>query len=228
MTGHHDQSSSQEERLLRVLAEQLKIPLLQIAQAAELGQSERLRDIGITAERALHLVDSFVLAAEVDQQQLQLEPITLSSVLYDAAQTLQPLADQYDCDLELHLEGKYRPIMADRHTLHAGLVMLGQSFIEAGSTTRPKVVLAAYKSRNRITAGLFAENELPADRFRRALQLYGHARQAMPSLQAAAGAGLFVADALFGAMSAPLQTARHHNLNGLAATFLPSAQLALV
>ncbi len=228
MKGPDDQDLGQTERLLRVLAEQLKTPLLQIAQVAELGQEDGLQQAGETAEHALKLVDSFVLATELNQQQLQLEPVSIPSVLYDVAVMLRPLAEQHNCELELRLDGKYKPVMADRQSLQAALVSLGQSFIEVGSDKRSTITLAAYKSPNGISTGLFAEGALSTDTFKRALKLYGLARQAMPKLQTAAGAGLYVAEALFAAMAAPLEVTKHHNLNGLAATFVPSAQLRLI
>lgn len=215
--------NQQAERLLRALAEQLKLPLIQIAHHAELAHENALSEISLSAERALSLVDNYILASTMQQQELRFEPVAISSVLYDVAEALGPMARQYNCELELRLDGKYEPVMANQQGLRAALVTLGQSYIEAGTDSHSRVILAGYKSRNGITAGLFAKHsEQTAELFRRAL------KSDEPAGKTAASAGLYIADSILRAMAARLYVARHHNLNGLAATFVPSVQLHLV
>ncbi len=218
------------ERLLLALAEQLKLPLTQIALQAELGSKNALAEVEQVAARALHLIDSYLLSTELNQQTLQLEPVSLSSVLYDAAQQLQSTAQAHNCDLELNIAGKYAPVMAHRASLESAIVTLGQSLLEAQpQDEKSTVVIAAYKAKKGIMAGVFGDHEaLTTDMFRRARYLYGGAAQTLPNVSASNGAGIYVADALFQAMSSELQVARHHNLTGLAAKLLPSSQLQLV
>jgi phytoene/squalene synthetase len=64
--------------------------------------------------------------------------------------------------------------------------------------------------------------------YRRAHELYGHARQALPELAVSSGVGVFVADSLLNTMSAKLRVAHHQTLSGLAVTLQPSRQLSLV
>jgi hypothetical protein len=89
-----------DQRLLRALAEQLKLPLLQIARQAELAVNHDniyLNSINSIAEMSLRLIDGFLLSAEnYGQEVLPLEPVSVSSLLYDTAQMLQPLAKQHD------------------------------------------------------------------------------------------------------------------------------------
>lgn len=215
------------ERLLMALAEQLKSPLLQIAYQAEAENASALADISLTSWQALHLIDSYLLCAE--QQELALEPVSVSSVLYDVAQVLDPIARQYGAEIEISVAGKYVPVMANRTGLEAGLVTIGRSLLEADTTAHPKLVLSAFKSQQGIAAGVFGDHpELTADSFRRALALFGGARQPMPTASALNGAGFYVAKALFESMNASLQVVRHHKLTGLSASFVPSAQLRLV
>lgn len=222
-------TADQDERLARVLLEQLKTPLLHIVHQAQLRSPAAFQEIGLTAGSALRLIDGLTLAEELSQVTLELEPVAVSSVLYDVAEDLRPLAEQYDCRLEIRMDGKYGPVMADRRSLETALISLGHGFIEAAAESEtPAVVLAVFKSEQGISTGLFSRSVLNTDTFRRAMRLYGRARHAMPALQTTAGAGLYVAEALFEAMAAPLSTTRHRNLNGLAATFLPSIQTSLV
>ena len=88
-----------DERLLRALAEQLKMPLLQIARtaefAAETGDTKSLTNISYIAETALRLVDGFLLSADRQAQEVfHLEPVSVSSILQDTAHKLAPLPNR--------------------------------------------------------------------------------------------------------------------------------------
>lgn len=221
-----------DERLLRALAEQLKLPLLQIARQAELQDSKSLGLINNIAEMSLQLIDGFLLSVEQHgQQTLTLEPVSVSSMLYDTAQTLEPLAKQHDCELSVQLSGKYGPVMAHEKSLQAAFILLGYSLIEARRTEfkNHQLVFAAHRSARGLVAGLFDNQPgLSTDMFRRGRALYGQARQAIPSVSAGNGAGIFVADSLLKTMAAPLHLAQHQKLIGLATTLIPSKQLQLV
>ena len=228
------------ERLLLTLAEHLKLPLLQISQSAELARLtnqplSQLETIELTAESALKLLDNYLFSTRLAQQQIaaELEPVSLSSVLYNVAQELHRFAAQYQCEMQLHLSGKYEPIMAHRAGLEAALTSLGYVFIEAqGSakhSSRPMVKLAAHRGKKGVVAGMFADTEgLSVDMYQRAHSLYGRASQPLTGLTATNGAGVFIAESILSAMSARLRVAHHQKLTGLAATFMPSRQLSLV
>lgn len=227
--------TSADERLLRALAEQLKLPLLRIARSAELAQLEtdaNLQHISQTADTALRLLDGFLLSSHLHGEvALQLEPVSIASLLTDTAHTLEPLARQHNCDITVSLGGKYNPVMAHRERLESAMLLLGCSLIEGRATEerRHEVVLGAHKSARGIVTGAFDNQPgLSADVFRRGRALYGSARQTMPTFSAGNGAGVFVADSLFRTMAADLRVARHDKLTGLAATLSPSSQLQLV
>jgi len=224
------------ERLLKALAEQLKLPLLQIAREAELAHSNKdataLSSISYTADMALRLVDSYLLSVQLQAlPMLELEPVSVSAMLQDTAHQLNALAKQYDCDLEVHLGGKYEPVMAHRQSLEAAFATLGYAFIEATPTAEQKhtIILGAHRSNKGLVTGIFGTQDgLNADMLRRGMALFGTAKQAVPSLAPSSGAGIFVADSLLKNMEAPLHLSRHNKLSGLAATLLPSQQLQLV
>ncbi len=225
-----------DERLLRALAEQLKLPLVQIARAAELAEStgdrQAFATIGYIAGTALHLVESFLLSSELQSREsLELTPVSVSSILNDTAHRLAPLARQHNCDIEIQLSGKYGPVMAHQESLESALALLGSSLIEARAPQgqRHEIVLGAHRSINGLVAGVFDNQPgLSTDIFRRGRALYGDARQALPMTSGTNGAGVFVADALMRAMAAPLHVARHNKLAGLAVTLHPSNQLQIV
>ncbi len=219
--------SSPHDRLLLALAEQLKLPVLQIARRAELQNND---DIAYTADVALRLIDSYMLSIMPDQIALELEPVSVASVLQDSAHQLTKLSEQYGCDLEVQINGKYSPVMANRRNLEAAYIVLGYSIIEAQTVceTRPRVVLNAHKSSAGLVAGIFGTQQgLTSDIFRRARALYGSSRQPFTTVSAATGAGIFIADSLMQTMASPLRIAKYNNLTGLASTLIPSHQLKL-
>jgi hypothetical protein len=236
---HKNYTSEDAQRLFDTLAESLKLPFLTIARSAELarltGNLEYLTHIEDSSESALELLDNYLLSARLNRagSQLVLEPVSLSASLAEAAHRLEALAKHRNCDLELHIAGKYEPIMAHSKGLAAALQSLGQVFIDAQSqqthTTRPVIKLAAHRTRYGIVAGMFADTEgLSTDMLRRARQLYGRSRSPLVQMSANAGAEVFVVDSLLKSMSSGLRIAHHQRLSGLAATFTPSQQLELV
>jgi hypothetical protein len=230
---------SDPERLFLGLAEQLTRPLLQVAQLAELATHdeiqvahERWQTVGAVAHASLQLVESYALSLRVHGKitPLYLEPVTVSSLLYDTAQHLQPFAKQYGVELELEPGPRVQPIIADRAVLQSALTSLGQVFVVAQAEVDESapVRLSAHKGRHGMVAGLYGKTSLCADSLRRAQALHGQARQPLEHLVSGPAAGVFVADSLLRTLAAHLHVARYRGLTGLAATLQPSQQLQLV
>jgi hypothetical protein len=232
-TGNND-------RLLLALAEHLKLPLMQIARSAELARITNkplleLESIELTADSALKLLDSYLFSTRLSNQRLTMviEPVSVAGTLNNVAHELSKFARQYDCDLQIHMTGKYEPIMAHKIGLEAALSSIGRVLIEEAQTNRetikPLVKLAAHRGKKGIVAGMFADNEsLSTDMFHRAHRLYGRSGQPLTQLSSLDGTGVFVAESILSSMSAKLRVAHHQKLSGLAATFIPSSQLSLV
>lgn len=236
--GRGADTSVVSQQLLLGLAEQLKLPLLQIARRAELstlGQEVDIAAIQATADSALRLIDSYVLGvrlAEEGQESLALEPVSVASVLYDTAQQLSSVAKFYGVHLELSIDGKYAPVLANRQGLQAALTSLGMSLIEALPAldgSQLTLQLAAHRCRYGIVAGLYSDTEmLTAKNLRRGHELLGKSRQPLVGLTHSSGAGVFVADAILQAMQLRLQSTRHKKLYGLGAIMSANNQLQLV
>jgi hypothetical protein len=225
------------QQLLLSVAEQLKIPLLQIARQAEHGRITNTADlerIQSTADAALRLIDNYALGVRLNLEQdfLQLEPVSVSSVLYDSGQELTALARNYGVDLELHIGGRYSTVMANRHGLQSALVSLGASLIEALPALEApqlKLQLAAHRCRYGIVAGLYSETEqLTAEALRNGRKLVGASRQPLGAVTHTAGAGVFVADAILKAMNLELKVSRHNRLYGLGTVLQTNHQLQLI
>ncbi|HYH36199.1 MAG TPA: hypothetical protein VD706_01735 [Candidatus Saccharimonadales bacterium] len=238
MAREDDQAPVLSQQLLLSVAEELKLPLLQIARHAEqgrLGGQADLAHIQSTADTALRLLDNYALGVRLalePRESLAVESVSVSSVLYDTGQQLDTLAKSYGVDLELNIAGRYGPVAAHRQGLQAALVSLGAALIEAlpaQETTQLKLHLATHRSRYGIVAGLYADTkQLSREALQRGRELQRHSRQPLTGLTHTSGAGIFVADTILHAMRLSLKPSRHRNLYGLGTVLQPNNQLRLV
>ena len=230
-------NSGEAVQLLRSVAEQLKMPLTTIARQAELGQLTgdlSMTDLGTIrthAAAALTLVDSYLLGLQLmrEQSELQLEPVSVSSLLVETAHELSGFAKQYNAKLELSIGGKYEPVMAHAQGLKSALLSLGYGLLESYPLLDGgQLTLAVHRTPHGIVTGLYGDFEkLTSDSWRKALALQGQAPRPLTSLSGN-GAGLFVAEAILHAMSTRLRVGKHQNQQGLATTLQPSQQLSFV
>ena len=229
-------STDQTIRLMRALAEELRLPLLQIARKSELARLNadvnQIKEISVTADAALMLVDSYLFSTQVllGQQQLDLEPVSISAMMYDTAQYLKNMARLYDCDIDIDIRGKSGLIMAHPRGLQAAFTSLAYSFINANTDgSKQRIVLQAHKTRGGISAGVLTTNkDIPKDSLSIARKLFGSARSPMGNFTHNSGAGIYVADSLFSLMSTQLKVTKQKSSVGLTAILLPSHQLALL
>ena len=228
-------------RLLEMVANQIKLPWVQVARQAELAKltgdfRDSLVTIEQTADYALRLIDSYLLSTKMAMQkgQLEFEAVSISAVLNDVAHQLYLFAKDLNCQLEIHLPGRYQPVIVHKLGLETALTNLGYVFIEASSQqlvneSKPIIKLAAHHSKNGLIAGVFTDNEsITSDIYKRALNLYGKASQTFPELVSSSGAGVFVANSIFKSMSSSLRISHHQKLSGLGANLMPSHQLSLI
>lgn len=219
------------------VAEELKLPLLQIARQAEqaqLGGEVDLAGMQATADTALKLLDNYALGVRLhlEPRQLDMEPVSVSSVLYDTGQQLDALAKNYGVALELNISGRHGTVMAHRKGLESALVSLGAALIEALPALEApqlKLQLATHRSRYGIVAGLYSQNrQLSNTALHHGRRLQGRSRQPLISLSHTSGAGIFVADTILRAMQLRLRASRHHRLYGLGTVLQPNNQIQLV
>lgn len=230
---------TKEEQLFLGLVEQLTRPMLQVSRLAELAKNDPAsgKEYWEIAEAvtssSLQLLESYALSLRVHGSvtPLEFESITVSSLLYDTAESLKLFAKQYGVGLELDTAPRLQPIITDRKVLQSAMTSLGQVFIaaQAEAESETAVRLGAHRSRYGIVAGLYGgSQQLGVDGLRRAKALKGRARQPLQRLVSGPAAGVFVADSLLETLSAHLHVARYHKLTGLAATLEPSQQLQFI
>jgi hypothetical protein len=241
-------------QLFLAMAEELKLPLQHIARQSELhmmqvgqaGPAEQavqamevreavMRDIQGSADMTLQLLDSYLLSLRLSLEpasQLNLEPVSLSAVLHDTAVELRHIAKNYGVTLQLHVQGRYEPVLAHRQALQSALVALGYGLIEAlpsNGVKNRRLQLATHRTKHGIVAGVYGELDgLTPQMYRRAKQLQGHVRQPLVGTMPGSGAGVFVADAILAAMASRLRVGRYQKLPGFAVTLASSEQLQLI
>jgi signal transduction histidine kinase len=239
VTEQDDYSEEQLERLLTTLAEQIKLPWLELKHAGELrrlglaSEGQLLEMIDLTSQAALQLVDGYLLSMQVlrGQLKLELEPVSLASLLEEVRHRLADYAAAHGCKIELEVQGRYGPVMAHKRALESALLNLAYSFVEVSQAedTAADIHLVVRKTAGGVSAGMYSAIEsLSNDMLARARRLYGRARQPLSALGPNAGAGFFVADTLLGSMASHVQAARYHAMPGLSATFVQSRQLSLI
>lgn len=224
--------SDQSDQLFTALAEQLKVPLLQIARLSDMSRESTLPRISVISEHALRLVDAYVQSRSHNQINLNLEPINTSSVLYDVASELSPFAKQNDYTIEIDLRGKSMPIMGHRESLKTMISLLGASLIEANADEEGQsrhLILGTHRASQGTIIGAFSSHVALSQK---ALQLtralHGRAAQSVPALGIAGGAGLAIADKLSEQMNAPLKAYKHRSLHGIGSLLNQSHQLQLL
>jgi len=237
VTGDETKSTILSQELLLSLAEELKLPLIQIARRAEqagLSSEADLKPIQVSADSALRLIDSYALGVRLATQpeNFELEPVSISSVLYDVGQQLDALAKSYGVALELNVAGRFAPVIAHRQGLQAALTSLGATLVEAlpaQEYSQLSLQLATHRSRYGIVAGLYADTrQLAGDVLKRGRHLQRRSRQPLVTISHSNGAGVFVADAILKAMGLELITSRHQHLHGLGTVLKSNNQLQLV
>ncbi len=230
-------TSMLSQQLLLSVAEHLKLPLLQIARQAELSRLTNQPDLAsmqASADGALRLLDNYALGVRLSlsDEALMMEPVSVSSVLYDAGHQLDAMAKSYGVALELQIGGRFGPVMAHREGLQSALVSLGMALIEALpalESPQLKLHLATHRCRYGIVAGLYADRQqLTNEALKQGRLMQGRARQPLAGITHASGASMFVADAILTAMQLRLKATRYHGMFGLGTVLPPNPQLQLV
>lgn len=230
-----DMGPLSRDRLFLTLAQQLRSPLVGIARRAELSKMQgkssltAMSDIELTASGALQLIDNFILSQQLE---FDLEPLVVSSVIYDAADNLDAVAKNYGCQIITDFKGRNAPVMASRKGLLAALTSLGHVFVEAVQNNKKNhklIKIGAHPARGGLAIGVFSDDKfLSAEMLRRGRLLAGRSNMPLGKFTMGSAAGVFIADALLAGMSTKLRVSYHENQVGLGATFVTSRQLTLI
>lgn len=202
-----------------LVADQLKMPLLQIRHLIELSEAGRDEQIMALASHALRTIDAYELAH--GQSSLALEPVSVGSVMYDVAHRLFPYAQQYNCDIAIDSKGKHGSIMAERSSLQLLLELLGETLVAMPSASKcPRIVLGAHAVKGEVVAGVF--------RAAKDMELSPRRADGRSAAAWQPDAAIGLAELLALRLDTTLKPYRHSRFPGVGARFLRSSQLRLV
>jgi hypothetical protein len=235
---------ARQKALLRTLSEDLALPLLQVKSSLELLENrdfskaaarQHAQESRLSLDTGLQLVEAYRLLLDSAQlDRLPLEPLAIGALLESIAHQLTPYANQYDTKVEVSVQHKLAPVLANQASLHSAIEVLGSSLIRAQAAQSDeksfRLVLGAHRAaEGSIATGVFSGTHGLSDKtLRAARSLVGKARQPLPAVPAGAAAGVLVADMLCAALWQPLRAAAHNNLAGLATTIPVSKQLRII
>lgn len=216
------------------IAHELRMPLLKIARLSELQQSSRqpsLEAIEVIADSVLKLLDSYLITTRYtnEQIQLELEPVSLSAVMYDVAQYLDRLSRAQNCEIRLKVQKNSGLVLAHHQGIKAAFLSLCYAFLHSTDHTKKAIIsLEAHRTQNKVVAGVLC-NDLHIEKsaFNKGQQLYGRAYQSIKDIPTN-GAGYFIAANLFETMTVPLQFIHSTRRFGVMGTFHSSSQLNLL
>jgi hypothetical protein len=216
----------EDDQLLVNIVEHLKLPLINISLKSEVAN---ITDIKSLADSSIRLIDGYILGLNVSQHQLNFEPVSIAEVLSDTAHNLSRIAKLYNCNLNLKIEGKFVPVMSSKVEMESALTLICQTIIESNIDEKSEVFINAYKSGDKIIAGVFMSNlKITNESLRKAIVSAGKVRQGLPDFSHNPVAGVYAADLLLTRLTSRLQVFHHNNLSGLAGNFVPSQQLSFI
>lgn len=212
---------------MQAIAAQFRTPLMQIAQLAQHKPADALEQIQAVTNYAIKMAE--VYSWHSTQQQLKLEPLTASSLLYDIAQELDPIAKLYECSVQVRLHEANRPVLGHRQTLKDMLVLLMTGVMQSLPPEQDRqLVLGAHRSAFGTVLGVFSESlELNQQTLTTLRRLRSKSYHPAPTMLAGHHA-VSLADQLSRSLQAPLKAFRHEHLPGVGSLLHTSQQLRLV
>lgn len=192
MAIEQNQNDKLPQRLLALVAEELKTPLELAVKSLELAEltsdTSGLTGVRFNTESALALVDHYALAlqlANLDEGMLALEPLAITRVMSEAANELAPLAKTYGVKIELDQSSNNLPALVNQKALAAALASAGRCLVEAlaaNDTDRQLTLkLASHPSRYGLVTGWYWQAEKITSRtLLRGKELLATSRQPLP------------------------------------------------
>ena len=223
--------------LLRVVGQELKLPLTHIANAAsmlsdndmsEQELSNQYQQLEITSRRMIQLVDSILFAGQVEtnQTQLNLTPTNVAAVAHKVVEELNGISKLYETKVNLRVTQALSPAAVDpvalRHTIFGILDVLIR-------TSKDEIDILVHHQ----TDSVMITMRSPGPAFSLtaitdAIRRMGKAAQPIRQLPNTTGMAFFVAHSLTAAMSGKFFVTHSSGKRNIAIKLPLSAQLELV
>jgi signal transduction histidine kinase len=217
---------------LLTAAHELKAPLVLIRQLSfELDREsdpEIARQIRLTAERSLRLVESLTKVARLEDTLFPIEPLDVGDVYRGVAEEMRPLSRALNQRIEIDISRKTPHLLGNRSLLHAALVGLCDNALRHNRSGEPVVLQARAKVDHTIQVGVRDYGQ-PIKSLRHIKRQLGVSPQPMSSRPGSSGLGLLIAEQFARHMDASLELTKHRGGGATFSLRLPvSKQLSLL
>lgn len=224
--------------LLRTVGNELKLPLMHIANASSLlrdgeysleeleGQYEQLE---MSSRRMLQIIDSVLFAGQIETRQtmLNLKPTNVASVAHSVLVECRELAIKYDKCVELRITQALAPAAIDPVALHHSMYGLLDMLIRSAESSSVQVLVHHQANSVMITM----RDDGPAismQQIQTAFRRLGKATRPIKQLPSTTGMAFYVAHSLMKAMQGDLIVKQSGDERRLSLRMPLSQQLELV
>jgi len=212
------------EELLFLLGNELKRPLVNIAQLSEIGNRDQL--IRIQAQKALNTIDNMLLYKQLvgGQASLDFRPVHVGSVIHEVMNMVEPQMKMKGCRVEMAIQGSLQPADIDRRLLAGALLGMWQALIDMVQSSG-QIICSADKIHGGIRLSLMSR-EFQLDELNMARANTGSS-QPMTGVSGAA-VDLLTASSMLGLAGSKLTKSRRRGMSGIGMTLRPSRQMQLI
>ena len=210
------------------LADALRTPLLRLHLNSQSVQDPKL--LQTITEHALRDIDAFMTTySEASKAQLQIEPISLGSILLDTSQKLSSYAKVTDTTLVVDDHSRHQLVLGNAKLLSQGLEMITKTLCDfASDYPEPIVTMRADTRHGYPRLGVYRNDiELTAHDVQLAKRLIGGARVNAGLFHQLGALRMLIAGRLLEPLGLTLRSAKSAGDRGLALQLLPSSQVGL-
>lgn len=233
------QLSTRELDLLRVVAQELKVPLQHIAVTSSMladgdiapaNMQHTHAELELMTRRMIQIVDSVLYAGHVETHQLALDmqPTNIASVAHRVVNELRAIADMYGVRLRLTMSRSLSPAAVDPVAVRHALYGLIDTFIRAAEVDYT-ITVNIKQQPDGITISVYSEGRgFSLAAIRESLATMHATPQPFKHQPNTTGMSFFVADTLSDAMAGSFKISSLRTGRRLSLVFPMSRQLELM
>lgn len=206
------------------LLRELQKELYEIARHAEFADANYFELIQQKSESCLRMIDSVLLVSQIEsgQTKLDLAPVGLGSVMYEAAGELRNFSGEMVC-----LENRSASSVDTNKQLLGGLIYALVGFIRQSS--RSQISLRSYETKGKVRLGIFSKDfMITKTDYKKALQLIERSQMPLAQYSESSGAGLIVAGKIAQTLGTSLSAKSIGRFKGFSVELPKSPQLSLL
>ncbi len=224
--------------LLRVVANELKLPLTNIQATSSLLSedkysneevSEQHQRLVISSEQAIEMIDAILLAGRVQTKQtsLNLSPVSAAAMAREVAADLKNLALRYDRSIYIQVTDELSPVSANSNAVKSCLRAMLDNIIRS---SRSEVIEILVHQRLDTVIMTFRDHgeSIGSQTVSKILKNLGKSTQPAKSLPSSSGLSVYVSTILMEAMGGKMDAYSIDDRRSITFTLKKSQQLTLL